>query len=154
MTVKIKFKPLHNLFKLPQRATKGSAGFDMVACIDEPVKIFEGQTVAISLGCSVEIPEGYEIQVRPRSGLALKQNITILNSPGTIDSDFRGTCMAIVHRAFSPSLELLTPPFVVNPGDRICQFVVSKIPDVEMVLDEELTDTERGAGGFGSTGVK
>ena len=154
MTVKIKFKPCHDLFKLPKKATPGSAGFDMLACIDEPVKMYEGQTVAISLGCSVEIPEGYEIQVRPRSGLALKQNITILNSPGTIDNDFRGTCMAIVHKSFSPSLESITPPFIINPGDRICQFIVNKLPEVELELAEELSDTQRGSGGFGSTGVK
>jgi dUTP pyrophosphatase len=85
MSINIKFKKLHHDFKLPAKATTGSAGFDMIACIDEPLTLQPGARTAISLGCAVEVPEGYEIQVRPRSGLALKEGVTILNSPGTIN---------------------------------------------------------------------
>lgn len=85
MTVNIKFKKLHHNFILPKQATKTASGFDMIACIDDPVTLMPGQRTAISLGCSVEVPVGYEIQVRPRSGWALKEGITVLNTPGTIN---------------------------------------------------------------------
>lgn len=145
MTVKIQFKKLHHSFKLPSKATKGSAGFDMIACIDEPLTLLPGQRTAISLGCSVEIPEGYELQVRPRSGLALKEGLTVLNAPGTIDSDFRGEVKAIL-------INHSANWFKINPLDRICQLVPAALLEVELSLSEELTETERGAGGFGSSG--
>lgn len=144
-SVKIKFKKLHHEFKLPVQATRGSSGLDMIACIDDPVTLMPGKRIAISLGCSVEIPEGFEIQVRPRSGLALKEGITVLNTPGTIDADFRGECKVIL---INHSGEF----YVIRPLDRVCQFVVAEVPAVETELVETLTDTERGAGGFGSSG--
>jgi dUTP pyrophosphatase len=143
--VKVKFKKLHPEFKLPKQATSGSSGFDMVACIDEKQMLLPGMRTTISLGCSVEVPEGFEIQVRPRSGLAIKEGITVLNSPGTIDSDFRGECKVILINHSSNW-------YNINPLERVCQFVVVEIPKVELELVTELTDTERGAGGFGSTG--
>ena len=149
--ITVKFKSLHDKFVLPTQATDGSAGFDMRACIDNlecfPEVIPPGQVKLILLGCSVEIPVGYEIQVRPRSGLALKNRITVLNSPGTIDSDYRGPCGVIL-------INHGPDPFLINQGDRVCQFVVQKVPVVKLELVEELSDTDRGAGGFGSTGVK
>lgn len=142
---KIKFKSEHPEFKLPTQATKGSAGFDMRACIDQPVTLMPKQRMLISLGCSVEIPEGYEIQVRPRSGLAIKEGITVLNTPGTIDSDYRGLCQVIL-------INLSDNWFKIEPQDRVCQFVVQKVPEVELELVQELASTDRGTGGFGSTG--
>lgn len=147
MECNLKFKSLHPLFSLPKQATAGSAGFDMTACIDEPVLLAPGERGAISLGCAVEIPAGWEIQVRSRSGLALKKGIAVLNSPGTIDSDYRGECKAII-------INLSHVEFTINPSDRICQFVISRVPVVNLELVEELSNSERGVGGFGSTGIK
>jgi dUTP pyrophosphatase len=112
--------------------------------LDE-VLVLPGQRVLVPLGCAVEIPHGYEIQVRPRSGLALKHGITILNSPGTIDSDYRGPCGAIV-------LNTSQDAYNIAQDERVCQFVVAKVPTVQVELSVELTDTSRGQGGFGSTG--
>lgn len=148
--ITVKFKSLHDEFVLPTQATDGSAGFDMRACTEKleiPEVVAPGQVKLISLGCSVEIPVGYEIQVRPRSGLALKNKVTVLNSPGTIDSDYRGPCGVIL-------INHGPDPFLINQGDRVCQFVVQKVPVVKLELAEELSDTDRGTGGFGSTGVK
>lgn len=141
----IKFKKLHPDFKLPTKSTPGAAGYDMVACLDKKLTIHPGERALISLGCSVEIPVGYEIQVRPRSGLALKEGITVLNSPGTIDADYRGTVGAIV---VNHSKDWV----VINPLDRICQIVPAKLADVSFEMVNELEDTSRGNGGFGSTG--
>ena len=143
--VTVRFKRLHPDFKLPKHATPGSAGMDMIACIDEPVTLLPGDRTAISLGCAVEVPVGYEIQVRPRSGLALKEGVTVLNTPGTIDADFRGTCKVIL---VNHSKEWVK----IQPLDRVCQFVVCKLPSVSVEEVAELSDTERGQGGFGSTG--
>lgn len=143
--VTVKFKKLHHSFVLPKQATKTASGFDMIACIDDPITLMPGARIAVSLGCSVEIPVGFEIQVRPRSGLALKEGITVLNTPGTIDSDYRGECKAIL---INHSNEWTT----IRPLDRVCQFVVCPVPEVTVELAEELSTTERGAGGFGSTG--
>jgi dUTP pyrophosphatase len=145
MTVNVKFKKLHHAFTLPKQATKTASGFDMTACINEPLIVMPGQRVAVSLGCSVEVPVGYEIQVRPRSGLALKEGITVLNSPGTIDSDYRGECKAIL-------INHSNQWFTVRPLERICQFVVCPVPEVTVELVDALSETERGTGGFGSTG--
>jgi dUTP pyrophosphatase len=145
--VNLKFKKLHHSFELPKQATSGSAGIDMRACMDDSVIIRPSERVAISLGCSVEVPEGFEIQVRPRSGLALKEGITVLNTPGTIDSDYRGECKVILINHSSNW-------FKVQPLDRICQFVVNEVPLVTTALVEELSSTDRGEGGFGSTGTK
>ena len=141
----LKFKSLHPSFKLPERATVGSTCFDMRACIDEKIILQTGQRVAISLGCSVEIPLGWEIQVRPRSGFALKDGITVLNTPGSIDADFRGECKVILINHGTTYIE-------INPQDRVCQWAVAQVPLVTLELVDELSSTDRGTGGFGSSG--
>lgn len=133
---------------LPEYATQGAAGFDFRACVpaDAPVTIPPGGRALISSGFAVAVPPGWELQVRPRSGLAVKHGVTVVNAPGTVDSDYRGTvgiCL-INHGA---------EPFVVNRGDRIAQGVVATAAQASMVEVESLDETERGAGGFGSTGV-
>jgi len=145
-------------FSVPIQKTVGSAGFDLTACLDEKVELRQSGVMAVvSLGFSMELPEGYEAQLRPRSGLALKYGVTVANSPATIDSDFRGVLKVLLVRVADAvigedgSLKLL-PPCVISDGDRICQMVIAKTPSVTMALKEELTDTERGSGGFGSTG--
>ena len=143
--VKLKFKKLHPDFELPKQATKGAAGLDMLAIIDQPIRVMPGKRVLVSLGCAVEIPEGFEVQVRPRSGLAAKEGITVLNSPGTIDADYRGECKAIIVNHNDEWYE-------IRPLDKICQWVEAEVPEVECELAEELCSTDRVAGGFGSTG--
>lgn len=133
---------------LPEYATQGAAGFDFRACVpaDAPVTIPPRGRALISSGFAVAVPPGWELQVRPRSGLAVKHGVTVVNAPGTVDSDYRGTvgiCL-INHGA---------EPFVVNRGDRIAQGVVATAAQASMVEVESLDETERGAGGFGSTGV-
>jgi dUTP pyrophosphatase len=141
--VTIKFKALDSRFQLPTQGSPDAAGFDMRA-LDE-VMLMPGQRTLVPLGCAVEIPQGYEIQVRPRSGLALKNGITVLNSPGTIDADYRGPCGAILLNASQDA-------YLVAKDERVCQFVVAKVPTVAVEMATELSDTERGEGGFGSTG--
>ena len=139
----LKFKSLSEHFGLPKKAYPSDAGVDMRAC--EQVVLEPGDIKAVSLGCSIEIPDGFEIQVRPRSGLALNHGITVHNSPGTIDSNYRGECKVILFNAGKK-------PFEVNINDRICQFVVMALPSVEIALSKSLSRTDRGDGGFGSTG--
>jgi dUTP pyrophosphatase len=130
---------------LPEYKTSGSAGADLHARGDWNIK--PSETIVIPLGIFMEIPEGYEVQIRPRSGLAAKYGITILNAPGTIDGDYRGEVCAIVHNA-SKSL------FAVRDGDRIAQMVYAPVEHALFEVVDELTDTERGTRGFGSSGVK
>ena len=146
--LEIKFKRLNEKFKsipLPSYATKGSAGMDIYAALDEPMKISKGKIELVPTNLSVEIPEGYEIQVRPRSGLAAKHGIGILNSPGTIDSDYRGEIKIII-------INLGTEDFIIQPAERIAQLVVSKIYTARLIESTELNNTTRGEGGFGHTG--
>ncbi|MBU6164978.1 MAG: dUTP diphosphatase [Alphaproteobacteria bacterium] len=131
---------------LPAYATPGAAGMDAVAAVIEPVIIQPGERLAVPLGICMAIPDGYEVQVRPRSGLALKHGITVPNSPGTIDSDYRGEVKALL-------INLGTEPFVVERGMRICQLVPAAVTRAGLAVVERLDDTARGAGGFGSTGV-
>jgi len=145
MSIVLKWKRLHTDFKLPAKATTGSAGLDMIACIDGPVTIQPGHRATISLGCAVQIPEGHAMLVLPRSGLALKEGITVLNSPGLIDSDYRGEVKAIVINHGSEW-------YTVRPLDKICQVVIVQLPEVNNALVDELDSTDRGQGGFGSTG--
>ena len=145
MTLCIAFKREHPNAVIPTYKTKGAAGADV--CSVEEKTIPPGERAFISLGFSVSIPEGLEIQVRPRSGLALKNGITVLNTPGTLDSDFRGLVGVVL---FNSSKE----PFVVLPGDRIAQMVVNKVELLPFIEVDELDSTERGTGGFGSTGVR
>lgn len=132
-------------FGVPKKATSGAAAFDLVA---NGMRILErGQPAVIPTGLKVAIPYGYEMQVRPRSGLALKNYLTIANSPGTIDSDYRGEVGVIM--CYNGPEENYT----INYGERIAQAVIVKLPDVEFVEVDELSSTERGEGGFGSTGT-
>ena len=131
---------------LPSYRTRGAAGADVSAASDCPVAIAPGEWKLIPTGLSVEIPEGYEIQVRPRSGLAAKYGVTVLNAPGTIDSDYRGEISVILINHGSQD-------FIVNPGDRIAQLVVSRVERAEFTCTGGISRTERGDGGFGSTGV-
>ena len=131
---------------LPAYETKNSAGMDLRAYLpDGPVTLQPMQRALIPTGLYIEIPEGYEGQVRPRSGLAFKHGITVLNTPGTIDADYRGELKQIL-------INLSDEPFVINNGDRIAQIVFARCEQAEMVEVEELSETERGAGGFGHTG--
>ena len=131
---------------LPQYATPLSAGMDLRANLDEPLTLQPLQRCLVPTGLFIALPEGYEAQVRPRSGLAIKKGITVLNSPGTIDADYRGeVCVVLVN--------LSAEPFVIEDGERIAQMIVSRHEQVEWEPVEELSATERGAGGFGHTGV-
>ena len=132
---------------LPSYATEQSAGMDLRANIDEPIVLKPMQRQIVKTGLFMALPPGYEAQVRPRSGLALKLGITVLNSPGTIDSDYRGEIGVLL-------INLGDKDFVINDGERIAQMVIAKHETVSFVLTEELDETERGAGGYGHTGVK
>lgn len=131
--------------ELPAYETLGAAGMDLHASIDTPVTLAPGTRAMIPTGLFVEIPVGYEMQVRPRSGLAAKRGITVLNSPGTIDSDYRGEICVILYNSSNED-------FVVQSGERIAQVVVARYERVEWSSVAELSHTSRGAGGFGSTG--
>ena len=130
---------------LPEYATKGSAGLDVMAAIHEPISIGPGERILVPSGFKLEIPVEYEVQIRPRSGLAIKHGITVLNSPGTIDSDYRGEIGIIL-------INHSKNKFIVNPKDRIAQMVICKVTKMNLVKVSLLNNTERGSGGFGSTG--
>lgn len=146
--MKIKIKRLEHAqgLPLPQKATKHSACVDLVAAVKDEVVIEPGKVQLIPSGLVLEIPEGYEAQVRPRSGLALKHSIGVLNSPGTIDSDYRGEVGIIL---FNFGKE----PFRIKRGDRIAQMTIAKVEDFEFCESGEISATRRGSGGFGHTGV-
>ena len=131
--------------QLPQYATAGSAGLDLRADIDKPIVLKPLERKLIPTGLKIALPVGYEAQIRPRSGLAIKYGVTVLNSPGTIDSDFRGEICVIL-------VNLSNDDFVVNPSERIAQMVVAKHEQVDFQIVENLDETERGDGGFGHTG--
>jgi len=133
--------------ELPAYATIGSSGMDIRAFISEPLVLQPSERVLVPTGLFVEIPLGYEIQIRPRSGLAIKQGITCLNTPGTIDADYRGEIKVIL-------INLSKEPQTILPADRIAQMVVQKVEQVQWVPVNELSDSDRGSGGFGSTGTK
>ena len=132
---------------LPEYETSGSAGVDLLAQLQEPVMLKPLQRALIPTGLYIELPDGYEAQVRPRSGLALKKGVTVLNSPGTIDSDYRGEIKVIM-------INLSNETTVINTGERIAQLIVAKFEKVTFKVVDELNETERGEGGFGHTGVK
>ncbi len=131
---------------LPQYATAQSAGMDLRAYLSEPVTLQPMQRALVPTGLYIALPEGYEAQVRPRSGLALKRGITVLNAPGTIDADYRGEVGVVL-------INLSNEPFVVNDGERIAQLVIARHETADLVEVETLDETERGAGGYGHTGV-
>ncbi len=131
--------------ELPAYATLGSSGMDIRAFISETLVLQPSERVLVPTGLFVEIPLGYEIQIRPRSGLAIKQGITCLNTPGTIDADYRGEIKVIL-------INLSKEPQTILPADRIAQMVVQKVEQVQWISVSELNESERGSGGFGSTG--
>jgi dUTP pyrophosphatase len=130
---------------LPAYATAGAAGMDICANLEQTVTLLPLERILIPTGLFIELPEGYEAQIRPRSGLAIKQGITCLNSPGTIDSDYRGEIKVIL-------INLSNEPQVIRHGDRIAQMVFNSIEIASLVLVQELNSSERGDGGFGHTG--
>lgn len=132
---------------LPAYETTASAGVDVRAKLDEPFTLQPMERTLIKTGLFLEIPQGYEAQVRPRSGLALKKGITVLNAPGTIDADYRGEVGVIL-------VNLSKQPFVIENGERIAQIVFARYEQATFELVDELSETARGEGGFGSTGVK
>ena len=131
--------------ELPRYETPLAAGMDVRADLTESIVLGPLERAMIPTGLYVELPAGYELQVRPRSGLAIKHGITVLNTPGTVDADYRGELRAIL-------VNLSNEPFEIKPGERIAQYVVARHEKVEWEVVEELSETERGAGGFGSTG--
>jgi len=132
---------------LPTYATEGSAGFDLLAANDEAVTLAPGGRTAVPCGVAIALPQGFEAQVRPRSGLALHHGVTVLNAPGTIDSDYRGEVKAIL-------VNLGDAAFEISRGMKIAQLVIARFEQVELEEVSELPASERGAGGFGSTGLR
>jgi len=146
--IKIKVKKLPGRpdhVPLPKKQTDGAAGYDVCAANTEPIVLGSGEAAAVPTGLALEIPPGWEVQVRPRSGLALKYGITLPNAPGTIDSDYRGELMVIM-------MNLGPEDFLVKAGDRIAQLVVGKTYEADWEAADLLEDSDRGEGGFGSTG--
>lgn len=145
--VRIRIRYLEHHEGLPpiERQTPGSSGFDLCAACANEVRVAPGEAALIPAGFQLSIPEGYEAQVRPRSGLAIKNRIGLLNAPGTVDSDYRGEICAILYNFGEAD-------FVVRRGDRVAQLVISRLPRVEFVVEDALDETERGSGGFGHTG--
>ena len=143
--VKVLVKKLNSKVKLPSYKTEGSSGMDLIAFVDKPIEIKPNNSALIPTGLSIAIPEDCEVQIRPRSGLAAKSNISVLNTPGTIDSDYRGELKVIL---FNHS----NKEFIVKNNERIAQMVLTPILKVDFEEVDSLPDTVRGAGGFGSTG--
>ena len=139
--------PHFSALKLPSYATTGAAGLDLVAAIEQPMEVLPGKRVLIPSGLQIAVPPGFEVQIRPRSGLALNSGLTVLNSPGTIDSDYRGEIKIIL-------ANLGDEAFNIIRGTRIAQMVLTAVEQLKWVHVTELTTTERGQGGFGSTGTK
>jgi len=144
MKIKVINKSKH---PLPNYETELSAGMDIRANIDAPITLAPLERTLVKTGIFLELPKGYEAQVRPRSGLALKKGITCLNTPGTIDADYRGEVGVIL-------VNLSNQNFIIEDGERIAQIIIAKHERAEWELTNELSETERGSGGFGSTGVK
>jgi len=145
VTVRVKRLPHAEGIDLPHYATPSSAGLDLRAAVEDPVTLMPGERKLIPTGLVLEIPEGYEGQVRPRSGLAVRHGVTVLNSPGTIDADYRGEVKVIL-------INLGEEPFTVRRGERIAQLIIAPVTRATLVEVEEVTATARGEGGFGSTG--
>ena len=143
--VKVLVKKLSSKVNLPKYKTEGSSGMDLMAYLENTIKIEPGESVLIPTGLSIAIPKDTEVQIRPRSGLAAKSKISVLNTPGTIDSDYRGEIKVILYNHGKKEFE-------INNDDRIAQMVLVPVLNAELELVEELPDTVRGTGGFGSTG--
>lgn len=144
--VKMKRLPGNEDLPLPVKMSEGASGYDLHAAVTEPILIGPGERKLIPTGISLSMPNGLEAQIRPRSGLALKHGITTLNTPGTIDADYRGEIKVLLYNSGKD-------PFTVNRGERIAQMVFQIVPKVNLTEADELDETERGAGGFGHTGV-
>ncbi len=145
MRIKVKKLPHAKDLPLPFYATEHSSGMDLLAAVEEPIVLKPMERALIPTGIAIEIPPGYEAQIRPRSGLAIRHGITLLNTPGTIDADYRGEIKVIV-------INLGSEDFVIKRGDRIAQMVICPVIKVELEEVEDLSPTERADGGFGSTG--
>ena len=147
--MQVALKPLENAvgLQLPAYATEQSAGMDLTAALEEAIEIGSGERLLIPTGLSIALPKGFEAQIRPRSGLAINHGVTVLNTPGTIDADYRGEIKVIL-------INHGKEPFTVERGMRIAQMVISRHTQVEWSVVEDLEQTERGAGGFGSTGTE
>ena len=145
--IKIQIKKLSKSVSIPKYETLGSSGMDLAAHIKDNIIINSGEKALVSTGIFIAIPRGYEVQIRPRSGLAAKKNITVLNTPGTIDADYRGEIKVIL-------INLGKEKFIIENGERIAQMVVCPIVQANLEEVKELSETERGSGGFGSTGTK
>ncbi|HAR20841.1 MAG TPA: dUTP diphosphatase [Cytophagales bacterium] len=137
----------HSKHPLPQYQTESSAGMDLRAELPQPINLKPLERKLIGTGLYIELPNGHEAQIRPRSGLAFKHGLTVLNSPGTIDADYRGEIKVLL-------VNLSDTDFLIHDGERIAQMVISKHENIQWELTEELSQTERGTGGYGSTGVK
>lgn len=145
--IQVEILKLNPAAEIPQYMTLGSAGCDVKACLPQSLKIEPGARVAVSTGLAFGIPQGFEIQVRPRSGLAIKKGLTVINAPGTIDSDYRGEVMVLLINLGRETVEL-------QSGERIAQLVLQPVSQIDWKSTDKLSSTERGSGGFGSTGVK
>ena len=143
--VKVLIKKLNPAVEIPEYKTSGASGMDLNAFVEKPVTIKSKTSTLIPTGLSVAFSEDYEIQIRPRSGLAVKNNITILNTPGTIDSDYRGEIKVLIFNHGNAD-------FIINNGDRIAQMILSPVVKIDLELINDLPETIRGEGGFGSTG--
>ncbi|MBD3391938.1 MAG: dUTP diphosphatase [Chitinivibrionales bacterium] len=145
--IRVKRLPHGGELSLPRRMTADASGCDIAAAVDSPLVLGPGQRAVVPTGLVFEIPRGYEVQVRPRSGLAAKQGVTVLNTPGTIDADYRGEVKVIL-------INLGTEPHTVNRGDRIAQVVPARVAtEIDFAEHQELSETSRGDGGFGHTGL-
>lgn len=145
--MELKIKKLKENAKIPTRGTDGAAGFDLYACIDEPLTLNKGDTALIPTGIAIAVPEGYAAFIHSRSGLSIKKGICLLNSVGVIDSDYRGeVCVGVI--------KATDAPYTIEPFERIAQMVIKQVCIPTLVETNELDDTERGTGGFGSTGTK
>jgi dUTP pyrophosphatase len=143
--VKVHFRRVREGVSLPRYMTKGAAGMDLAAAGDASTTLFPGQRLGFPIGWKMELPIGYEAQIRPRSGLSLRRGVTVVNAPGTIDSDYRGEIVVLL-------VNLGKEPYTIEPGDRIAQMVIAPVVQAAVEEVNELSDTERGSGGFGHTG--
>lgn len=145
--MELKIKKVKENAKIPTRGSDGAAGFDLYACIDEPLTLNKGDTALIPTGIAIAVPDGYAAFIHSRSGLSIKKGICLLNSVGVVDSDYRGeVCVGVI--------KATDGPYTIEPGERIAQMVIKAVEIPELIETDELDETERGAGGFGSTGTK
>lgn len=145
--IELKIEKLEHCLGLPEYKTVGAAGMDLIASIPEAITLKPLERKLIQTGIKIEVPMGYEAQIRPRSGLSIRHGITLINCTGTIDSDYRGeVCVPLVN--------LSSEAYTINPADRIAQMVIAEVAQAEIQIVTNLSETQRGEGGFGSTGIK